>query len=123
MQTRLNTTPLLLWLLLQKQEQREVAPIADISNIAENQIVRDGLFDLIGVADDADPADIVSWEVTVQSVAQASLPVVLLTGSNRVSGGDSFGILDFTMLENGVYQLDLTVRGGNDFDSDTVTFC
>ncbi len=104
-------------------------PIADISNIAENQVVRDGLFDLVGIANDLDPTDAVSYQLSLflpdGTFVRDMTPAPLNAQGfhvGRVSGGDNLATLDFTMLENGVYQLDLTVRGGNDFDSDTVTF-
>ncbi len=99
-------------------------PVADIANIEESQVIRDGLFELKGTADDADVTDAVSYKVLVRDqdtyevIADVTPQPVDASGYHvgRVVNA-SLGTLDFTMLKNNSYTLQLEVKGG----ADTVT--
>ena len=96
--------------------------VAEISNVTENQVIRDGLFDLQGAADDPDSTDEVSYKVTVHNRETGALirdvtpqPVNALGfHENRIPPTGSLGDVDFTMIRNGIYNLRLTVKGGTD---------
>ncbi len=99
-------------------------PVAAIANIEESQVIRDGLFELVGTADDVDVNDAVSYKVLVRDqdtfavVADVTPQPVDASGYHvgRVANA-SLGTLDFTMLKNNSYTLQLEVKGG----ADTVT--
>ena len=96
--------------------------IAEITNVAENQLISAGLFDLRGAADDPDNNDEVSYTITVHEKESGALirnvtpAPVNAQGfhENRVPATGSLGIIDFTLLRNGIYDLRLTVKGGSD---------
>ena len=99
----------------------EMAPFAKIANLATSSegvipVVREGLFDLVGTADDEDASDVVSYQLDV--LTKDYEPVSVVTPQPRDDNGftvgrvnnASLGELDFTMLKNGVYILQLTVK-------------
>ena len=96
--------------------------IAEIANVSENQLITDGLFDLRGAADDPDSTDAISYKITVHDKSNGALIRNVTPGpvnprgfrENRVPATGSFGMVDFTMVENGIYDLRLTVKGGAD---------
>ncbi len=105
-------------------------PIADIANIADDAMIRDGLFDLEGTADDPDSTDDVSYKITVRKPNGAFVRDVTPGPVNaqgfhqgRVPASGPLGAIDFTLIENGVYDLVLSVRAGTDTRTDTVRFC
>jgi RHS repeat-associated protein/uncharacterized delta-60 repeat protein len=112
----------------------DLAPIAKIANLSDEQIVREGRFDLRGTADDPNVADqpSVKYRVEISRPENGGLtylkalipnnaaPDVFQNG--RVLDSASFGILDLTTLENGVYVLTLRVRGGGRESSAEVSF-
>jgi len=101
----------------------DVDPVAAFASLSatETTLVRDGLFDLKGTADDPDhPIDDVAYQIRLYSpdgllVKDLTPAPVDADGwhEGRVAAGGSLGELDFTMTENGVYDLYLDVRGGN----------
>ena len=101
-------------------------PVAVIANLATNYsidgitTVRDGIFDLEGIADDPDAADDVSYRVTLfdsggKQVADMTPQPVNREGyhEGRVTATGLLGKLDFTLIENGTYDLYLDVKGGD----------
>ena len=106
----------------------KMAPVAKIANIAEGDIIREGLFNLVGTADDADPSDIVSYKIEVldnEGTVVSNVTPKPWTGSNMKEGrvnNASLGELDFTMLRNNVYTLQLTVSDGEQSSVDSVKF-
>ena len=89
-------------------------PIAEFSNLVDDQIVREGRFELFGSADDPDPADRpVSYNLELFKPEPGGLTSIRsITGGYQpgpIDSGHSFGIIDFTTLENGSYVLRLTV--------------
>ena len=106
----------------------KMAPVAKIANIAEGDIIREGLFNLIGTADDADPSDTVSYKIEVldnEGTVVSNVTPKPWSGSNMKEGrvnNASLGELDFTMLRNNVYTLQLTVSDGEQSSVDSVKF-
>lgn len=106
----------------------KMAPVAKIANIAEGDIIREGLFNLVGTADDADPSDIVSYKIEVldnEGTVVSNVTPKPWTSSNMKEGrvnNASLGELDFTMLRNNVYTLQLTVSDGEQSSVDSVKF-
>ena len=106
----------------------KMAPVAKIANIAEGDIIREGLFNLVGTADDADPSDTVSYKIEVldnEGTVVSNVTPKPWTGSNMKEGrvnNASLGELDFTMLRNNVYTLQLTVSDGEQSSVDSVKF-
>lgn len=106
----------------------KMAPVAKIANITEGDIIREGLFNLVGTADDADPSDIVSYKIEVldnEGTVVSNITPKPWTGSNMKEGrvnNASLGELDFTMLRNNVYTLQLTVSDGEQSSVDSVKF-
>ena len=106
----------------------KMAPVAKIANIAEGDIIREGLFNLVGTADDADPSDIVSYKIEVldnEGTVVSNVTPKPWIGSNMKEGrvnNASLGELDFTMLRNNVYTLQLTVSDGEQSSVDSVKF-
>jgi RHS repeat-associated protein len=119
----------------------DIAPVARIDNLTNTvtlvnghsvtnlPIVRDGLFELHGAAYDTDSAN-VSYAIYVLSpdgtLASDLTPYPrnadgFHTGSVPSAGG-VLATNDFTMLRNGVYDLQLVVRGGYREASTTVRF-
>ncbi len=106
----------------------KMAPVAKIANIADGDIIREGLFNLVGTADDADPSDTVSYKIEVldnEGTVVSNVTPKPWTGSNMKEGrvnNASLGELDFTMLRNNVYTLQLTVSDGEQSSVDSVKF-
>jgi len=106
----------------------KMAPVAKIANIVEGDIIREGLFNLIGTADDADPSDTVSYKIEVldnEGTVVSNVTPKPWSGSNMKEGrvnNASLGELDFTMLRNNVYTLQLTVSDGEQSSVDSVKF-
>ena len=88
-------------------------------------IIRDGLFDLMGTASDPDVGDTVSYEVSVAPFSDPFESFSVFSGQNAVVN-DFLGTLDFTLLENGLYELTLSVTSvgalGSRTRTDTATF-
>lgn len=105
----------------------KMAPVAKIANIADGDIIREGLFNLIGTADDADPSDTVKYKLALIDKDGNSITV---TPKPRDAQGyregriadASFGDLDFTMLMNNYYTLQLTVQSDDGIDQAEVEF-
>ena len=105
----------------------KMAPVAKIANIANGDIIREGLFDLVGTADDADPSDTVKYKLALIDKDGNSITV---TPKPRDEQGyregrvaeASFGDLDFTMLKNNYYTLQLTVQSDDGIDQAEVEF-
>ena len=105
----------------------KMAPVAKIANIAEGDIIREGLFNLVGTADDADPSDTVKYKLALIDKDGNSITV---TPKPRDAQGyregrianASFGDLDFTMLKNNYYTLQLTVQSDDGIDQAEVEF-
>ena len=105
----------------------KMAPVAKIANIAEGDIIREGLFNLVGTADDADPSDTVKYKLALIDKDGNSITV---TPKPRDAQGyregriadASFGDLDFTMLKNNYYTLQLTVLSDDGIDQAEVEF-
>lgn len=106
----------------------KMAPVAKITNIADGDIIREGLFNLVGTADDADSSDTVSYKIEVldnEGTVVSNVTPKPWTGSNMKEGrvnNASLGELDFTMLRNNVYTLQLTVSDGEQSSVDSVKF-
>lgn len=106
----------------------KMAPVAKIANIADGDIIREGLFNLVGTADDADPSDTVSYKIEVldnEGTVVSNVTPKPWSGSNMKEGrvnNASLGELDFTMLRNNVYTLQLTVSDGEQSSVDSVKF-
>ena len=106
----------------------KMAPVAKIANIVEGDIIREGLFNLVGTADDADPSDTVSYKIEVldnEGTVVSNVTPKPWTDSNMKEGrvnNASLGELDFTMLRNNVYTLQLTVSDGEQSSVDSVKF-
>lgn len=108
-------------------------PTAKIANLTVSEegaipVVREGLFNLVGTADDADVADTVGYKVEVynhegEKIADVTPKPVNAQGykEGRVSNA-SLGELDFTMLRNNAYTLRLTVTDGQFVSSDEARF-
>ena len=83
----------------------KMAPVAKIANIANGDIIREGLFDLVGTADDADPSDTVKYKLALIDKDGNSITVTPKPRDEqgyregRVADA-SFGDLDFTMLKS-----------------------
>ncbi len=99
---------------------RPTATIANLNKSADDAIpvVREGLFNLIGTADDVDVADTVSYKVEVYNHEGELISDVTPKPVNdkgyhvgRINNA-SLGELDFTMLRNNAYTLQLTVTDG-----------
>ena len=96
-------------------------PVAAIANLADGQIVTNGVFNLTGTADDPIASNAVSYQIILGKAD--GTPVANITPGplnpqlrhdGRVPPGSSLGTLDFSMLQNGVYNLQLiTYSGGN----------
>ena len=105
----------------------KMAPVAKIANIADGDIIREGLFNLVGTADDADPSDTVKYKLALIDKDGNSITV---TPKPRDAQGyregriadASFGDLDFTMLKNNYYTLQLTVQSDDGIDQAEVEF-
>ena len=105
----------------------KMAPVAKIANIAEGDIIREGLFNLVGTADDADPSDTVKYKLALIDKDGNSITV---TPKPRDAQGyregriadASFGDLDFTMLKNNYYTLQLTVQSDDGIEQAEVEF-
>lgn len=108
----------------------EMAPIAKIANLTtsdegEIPIVREGLFNLVGTADDPDASDVVSYRIDV--LTKDYEPVSVVTPQPRDNNGftvgrvnnAALGELDFTMLKNDVYILQLTVKSSGNAQQPT----
>lgn len=108
----------------------EMAPIAKIANLTtsdegEIPIVREGLFNLVGTADDPDASDVVSYRIDV--LTKDYEPVSIVTPQPRDDNGftvgrvnnAALGELDFTMLKNDVYILQLTVKSSGNAQQPT----
>ena len=99
----------------------KMAPVAKIANIANGDIIREGLFDLVGTADDADPSDTVKYKLALIDKDGNSITVTPKPRDEqgyregRVADA-SFGDLDFTMLKNNYYTLQLTVQSDDGID-------
>ena len=94
-------------------------PVAAITNLSNGQVVRDGLLELIGTANDPDEEDPVSYKFALydldgNEVGNVSPHPRNDQGfyENRVTAG-SLGKADLTMVRNGVYNLQLIVKGGS----------
>ncbi|OGV69666.1 MAG: hypothetical protein A3K18_25780 [Lentisphaerae bacterium RIFOXYA12_64_32] len=114
-------------------------PVADVANLANGApnydgtvtpvFVRDGLLELTGTANDPDADDTVSYNVTLYKpdgtfVAEVFPSFRTSPGSMdwrtaRVNAG-ALGTADLSLVENGVYDLVLTVRGGSESATDQV---
>jgi RHS repeat-associated protein len=101
---------------------RDNPPVAALANLsdAETTRIETGFFELKGTADDPDTIDPVAYRVTLHDengaqVADVTPKPVNLAGwrEGRVPAGGSLGTLDLTLVRNGTYTLNLTVRGGN----------
>lgn len=105
----------------------KMAPVAKIANIANGDIIREGLFDLVGTADDADPSDTVKYKLALIDKDGNSITVTPKPRDEqgyregRVADA-SFGDLDFTMLKNNYYTLQLTVQSDDGIDQAEVEF-
>ena len=96
--------------------------IARITNVSTNQLISDGLFHLRGAADDPDSTDDVSYRITLHDINSGALVRNVTPGplndqgfrESRVPATGSLGMVDFTMVRNGIYDLRLTVKGGTD---------
>ena len=105
----------------------KMAPVARIANIADGEIIREGLFNLVGTADDADPSDTVKYKLALIDKDGKSITVTPKPHDaqgfreGRVSNA-SFGELDFTMLKNNYYTLQLTVQSDDGADQAEVEF-
>lgn len=102
-------------------------PVAIIANVADGDIIQDGLFELKGTADDANASDPVYYTVSVTNAEGKTYnvtpkPVVEGQGHEGRVIDSSLGTLDFTMLRNGMYTLNLTVSSGGDAESAQVDF-
>ena len=104
--------------------------MAEITNLSEGQVLRDGLYNLEGTADDPDSTDEVFYKLTLHhldgSLVRDITPhPVNASGfyENRVPANGRLGEADFTMVRNGVYDLRLTVKGGTDTKTAQVRFC
>ena len=105
----------------------KMAPVAKIANIAEGDIIREGLFNLVGTADDADPSDTVKYKLALIDKDGNSITVTPKPRDaqgyreGRISDA-SFGDLDFTMLKNNYYTLQLTVQSDDGIEQAEVEF-
>ena len=106
----------------------KVAPVAKIANVSDGQIIREGLFNLVGTADDADPSDTVSYKLEVldsEGMVVSNVTPKPWTNAGMKEGrvaNASMGELDFTMLRNNAYTLQLTVSDGEQTATDSVRF-
>jgi RHS repeat-associated protein/uncharacterized delta-60 repeat protein len=108
------------------------SPLASIDNLEENQLVREGQFDLRGTADDATLRNDVRYRVDLYKPTEGGLialanvtPSPLDSEGYRASYVASGGILaslDFSTLRNGTYLLRLTVDNGAAFTTREVPF-
>ncbi len=105
-------------------------PVAAIANLTssndplspETPVLREGFFTLTGTADDADTTDTVSYTVALYRPDDPVTPVKqLLSQTGRVPATGTLGLLDFTLVENGVYDLVLTVNSLPSFQSSTAS--
>ncbi|MEM7392723.1 MAG: putative Ig domain-containing protein, partial [Verrucomicrobiota bacterium] len=101
-------------------------PIALIANLdpQETTLVRDGLFNLLGAADDPDLVDEVSYKISLYDPQGTFVRDLTPRPINpegfyegRVSPTNLLGELDFTLTRNGVYDLFLDVKGGEQIAS------
>ncbi|UDQ98297.1 RHS repeat-associated core domain-containing protein [Lentisphaerota bacterium WC36G] len=103
-------------------------PIAVISNIAVGQIIQDGLYELRGTADDHNISELV--EYSVKLLDADGQEVAIITPKPHDESGwkegrvvdSSFGTLDFSMLKNNSYTLQLAVRSGGQVVYNEVKF-
>lgn len=117
-----------------------VPPVARIANLTNQvvtnvpghiftttPVVREGLFELIGDAYDTDSSP-VKYKVRVFTAARELVrdvtPGPLDTNGWHVgsTNNGSLGMLDFTLIDNGAYDLELTVEAGLRRSTDTVRF-
>lgn len=92
-------------------------------------VVQAGLFDLTGAAQDSNTGDSVSYQVLLHPqgdpftiIANVTPPPLNSSGFHSGSVSSDLGICDFTSIQNGVYDLELIVRGGGGEATVTQTF-
>ena len=94
-------------------------PIAAIANIRENDLVRNGVFNLLGTADSTNSGETVSYQLKLyKQTTNGAVEVGDFTPApvdegffeGRVAAGGLLASLDFTGTRNGVYWLTLAVR-------------
>jgi RHS repeat-associated protein len=88
----------------------------------ENQpeAVRDGVLNVTGVADDSDTQDSFFYDITVQN--SDGVQVASSHGVTRVSDAtppNSLANIDLRAMPDGIYEVDLTVHGGLQTQSDS----
>ena len=96
------------------------SPIALITNLADQQIVREGIFTVRGTADDPDatPAAPVSYEVLLYrpddgTTSTENRKIAAFTPPSTSSVVDDvLAVMDLTTLRNGVYEVELKVNQG-----------
>jgi RHS repeat-associated protein len=101
-------------------------PVAEISNLVDGQVIREGSFDLVGTASNLDSSVSVGYHVRLyrpddgvatpeQRFVAELIPTTVERKANEV-----LGRLDFSMVRNGAYVLELEVdsfTGSNIFNS------
>jgi len=81
----------------------------DTENVSPHPLLREGLVDIVGTAGDPDAADAVAYAVIVST--PSGQEIVRNNRVGRITNG-ILSTIDFTLLQNGVYDIRLEVFSG-----------
>lgn len=101
-------------------------PIANIANLTEGQVIREGSYDLIGTASNLDATATVSYAVRLYrpddgvTPAEQRLVAELIHPTTARKANELLGHLDFSMVRNGGYVLELEVDNVDTMSSASV---
>ena len=103
-------------------------PVAEILNLSDGQVIREGSFDLFGTASNLSATASVSYQISVYlpddgvTPAEQRLVADLTPASTGRRLNQLLGHLDFSRVRNGAYLLELKVNGDVDSVSQQVRF-